>query len=135
MIKVTNTSLVKLYPLTGRSHQLRAHLSYIGYPIVNDTLYGGNIIDHNEHKDNDQQQQQQIEINESLYFIDPITKKKLLICSYCNPAKVINNEKKKSLLSFTTPIMLHAMKYEYSTTNSNTTSWIYETKIIPNWWN
>lgn len=34
-------SLVELKPLTGRTHQLRVHLSYIGNPIVGDFLYGG----------------------------------------------------------------------------------------------
>lgn len=34
-------SLVELYPETGRTHQLRVHLSQIGHPIVGDTLYGG----------------------------------------------------------------------------------------------
>ncbi len=34
-------SLVALTPLTGRTHQLRAHLSGIGWPILGDTLYGG----------------------------------------------------------------------------------------------
>lgn len=33
-------SLVRLKPQTGRTHQLRVHLSYIGYPIVGDTIYG-----------------------------------------------------------------------------------------------
>ena len=33
-------SLVELELLTGRSHQLRAHLSYLGNPIVGDTKYG-----------------------------------------------------------------------------------------------
>jgi RluA family pseudouridine synthase len=33
-------SLMLLAPRTGRSHQLRVHLSWIGYPIVGDHLYG-----------------------------------------------------------------------------------------------
>ena len=33
-------SLVKLSPLTGRTHQIRVHLSYIGNPIYGDDLYG-----------------------------------------------------------------------------------------------
>lgn len=30
---------VLLYPLTGRTHQLRVHLSAAGYPIVGDKTY------------------------------------------------------------------------------------------------
>lgn len=33
-------SLVALEPLTGRSHQLRVHLAWLGTPIVGDRLYG-----------------------------------------------------------------------------------------------
>lgn len=33
-------SLVRLNPLTGRTHQLRVHMSYIGTPIYGDDLYG-----------------------------------------------------------------------------------------------
>lgn len=33
-------SLLNLYPLTGRTHQLRIHLSTLGHPIVGDKLYG-----------------------------------------------------------------------------------------------
>jgi len=33
-------SLVELELLTGRSHQLRAHLSYLGNPIIGDSKYG-----------------------------------------------------------------------------------------------
>ena len=35
-----NLFLVKLNPLTGRTHQLRVHLSYLGTPIIGDSLYG-----------------------------------------------------------------------------------------------
>ena len=33
--------LLRLHPRTGRTHQLRAHLSYIGLPIAGDLRYGG----------------------------------------------------------------------------------------------
>lgn len=33
-------SLVVLRPLTGRTHQIRVHMSYIGCPLVGDFLYG-----------------------------------------------------------------------------------------------
>lgn len=33
-------SLVRLTPLTGRMHQLRVHLAYVGHPLAGDWLYG-----------------------------------------------------------------------------------------------
>lgn len=33
-------SLLKLQPKTGRTHQLRVHMSYINHPIIGDDLYG-----------------------------------------------------------------------------------------------
>lgn len=33
-------SLVRLEPKTGRTHQLRVHMSYVGNPIVGDKVYG-----------------------------------------------------------------------------------------------
>ena len=33
-------SLVLCEPLTGRTHQLRVHLSHMGYPILGDDIYG-----------------------------------------------------------------------------------------------
>lgn len=32
-------SLVRLSPLTGRTHQLRVHMAYIGCPLLGDTRY------------------------------------------------------------------------------------------------
>ncbi|ODV95133.1 hypothetical protein PACTADRAFT_2843 [Pachysolen tannophilus NRRL Y-2460] len=37
-----NQSLLRCKPLTGRTHQIRIHLKKIGFPIVNDPLYGKN---------------------------------------------------------------------------------------------
>ena len=36
-----DASLVALRPLTGRTHQLRAHLRWLGHPILGDPLYAG----------------------------------------------------------------------------------------------
>lgn len=33
------TSIVKCKPLTGRTHQIRVHLQYLGHPIANDPIY------------------------------------------------------------------------------------------------
>ncbi len=37
-------SLVRLRLLTGRTHQIRVHLSHIGHPILGDDLYGGSTV-------------------------------------------------------------------------------------------
>lgn len=37
-------SLVKLWPKTGRTHQLRVHMAAIGHPMVGDTMYGGRVL-------------------------------------------------------------------------------------------
>ncbi|AOZ91925.1 RluA family pseudouridine synthase [Paenibacillus crassostreae] len=35
------SSLIKLELDTGRTHQIRVHLSHLGHPLLGDTLYGG----------------------------------------------------------------------------------------------
>jgi len=38
-------ALVEAYPKTGRTHQVRVHLSALGFPLLGDTLYGASEID------------------------------------------------------------------------------------------
>ncbi len=38
-------SMISLHPKTGRTHQLRVHLSYLGHSIVGDTFYKGKPAD------------------------------------------------------------------------------------------
>ncbi len=35
-----DTTLLEIHPLTGRTHQIRVHLSAIGHPVVGDEVYG-----------------------------------------------------------------------------------------------
>ena len=37
-------TLMRLQPKTGRTHQLRVHMSFIGHPIAGDLMYGGKRI-------------------------------------------------------------------------------------------
>ncbi len=37
-------SLIECRLETGRTHQIRAHMKYLGHPLFNDSEYGGNVI-------------------------------------------------------------------------------------------
>ncbi len=62
----SDTSLVNCKLLTGRTHQIRVHFSYIGHPLVGDSLYGSDVSDDG-----------QFLHCSSLVFEHPITRKKL----------------------------------------------------------
>ena len=38
-------SLVELRPTTGRTHQLRVHMKFLGHPILGDVVYDGKKAD------------------------------------------------------------------------------------------
>ena len=42
-------TLVKIKLETGRTHQIRVHMSYIGYPLTGDEMYGGNCTHISRH--------------------------------------------------------------------------------------
>ncbi len=48
--KKENTSLLEINLLTGKTHQIRAHLAHIGFPIIGDGKYGNNEINKRFHK-------------------------------------------------------------------------------------
>ncbi len=38
--RFSDATFIEVHLVTGRTHQIRVHLSYIGHPVYNDTLYG-----------------------------------------------------------------------------------------------
>lgn len=42
LIRKDHASLLELEPFTGRTHQLRVHLAFIGHPVLGDAKYGKN---------------------------------------------------------------------------------------------
>ena len=66
-----NYSLVEFQLLSGRTHQIRVHSSYLGHPLIGDTLYGkaSNLIS------------RQALHCYYIEFIHPITKKRIIINS------------------------------------------------------
>lgn len=43
-------SLVEVHPKTGRTHQIRIHMKYLGYPVVSDTFYAGRKTSRDDRK-------------------------------------------------------------------------------------
>ena len=62
-----NRSLVRLTLKTGRTHQIRVHMTSIGHPLLGDTLYGGNT-----------KYIRRVALHSYFVsFINPVTKKKI----------------------------------------------------------
>ncbi len=66
-----NATLLEVKIETGRTHQIRVHLSYIGYPIIGDEVYSNGKNEWNVHG--------QCLHAKSLRFKHPITKKDMFI--------------------------------------------------------
>ncbi len=66
--RYTNHTLIECKLDTGRTHQIRAHMAYIGYPIVNDPVYG---------RGKKTTEFGQLLHSYSIKFIHPITKEEL----------------------------------------------------------
>lgn len=79
-----NNTLIECKLETGRTHQIRVHMAYIGYPIVNDPVYS---------KNKNTTSFGQMLHSYSIKFIHPITKKEIYIT--CNPPKKFLDKEKE----------------------------------------
>lgn len=61
-------SIIEVLPVTGRTHQIRVHLSSIGYPLYADSLYG-EVVEGETYS----------LCAKKLQFLHPITKKEMVI--------------------------------------------------------
>lgn len=46
--EVSDTSVIRCFPKTGRTHQIRVHLKWLGHPIANDQMYATENVIHND---------------------------------------------------------------------------------------
>lgn len=133
------TSVVKCKPLTGRTHQIRVHLQYLGHPIANDPLYsnanawGPNLGKHGQAD----MKQVMTELNEvgrtkpASSWLKPDSKGEVLLGEKC---------KECDTDLYTDPgpndldLWLHAYRYESTEINPDTNDlkWSYRTEL-PEW--
>lgn len=135
------TSIVRCRPYTGRTHQIRVHLQYIGHPIANDPIYSNEWVWGPELGKNGQGNDEEIEnkLNE-IGRSRPAS-------TWINPINVENNDEKDKVGEkltgtkcddcrtdlFSDPgpndldLWLHALTY-----SSLDSSWSYEAEF-PEW--
>ena len=79
-------SLVRVRPLTGRTHQIRVHFAYLGAPLLGDEMYGGS-----------RQWIDRAALHcESVHFLHPVTGKEIdLSCQM--PADMVSAAKQAGL--------------------------------------
>jgi 23S rRNA pseudouridine1911/1915/1917 synthase len=73
-------AFVRLKPKTGRTHQLRVHMSALGHPMVGDTMYGGRIFETSDFRF-DRQALHAAEIT----FVHPVTLKTMTLAAPLPP--------------------------------------------------
>lgn len=115
---VSSTSLISCAPLTGRGHQLRVHLQWLGFPIDGDLSYGGWPVNSDCSGTAIQRMMEAIPKEESSdLFLDSISSEDAiaarLVCRCCHDGEVgIVSSFTPAHLLYGGAICLHALRYE-----------------------
>ncbi len=83
-------STVHMWPKTGRTHQLRVHMSAIGHPMLGDTLYGGHLMSERDITQEESASTEPVISHQSLHafqieFKHPITEKPMKLEAPISP--------------------------------------------------
>lgn len=119
------TSLVRCKPLTGRTHQIRVHLRYLGFPIANDPVYGystpwSDFFPLGPLENPEEIVQSMIDCTPFDYMLDPFEKSDLPRCQECRVPIIQKDPVHQNLA-----LWLHAVKYSGN-------KWTYESPL-PAW--
>ncbi|KAL6073507.1 RNA pseudouridylate synthase domain containing protein 2 [Balamuthia mandrillaris] len=125
----SNTSIVYCSITTGRTHQIRVHLQWLGFPIANDPLYGNQLTrtttDHEKEKEKenegDEEQQQQQEAGEEDEEGQAIASTVMMPCEVCGQDIPAEDPLPEELCMW-----LHAYSYSYEG------KWKHRTEL-PSW--
>ena len=137
---ITNTSIVKCKPLTGRTHQIRVHLQFLGYPIANDPIYS-NIQAWGEKLGKNGEYEKKLEDTVKILEGNGKTSTTQTWLSkgadiegekfsgkYCDVCKTeLYTDPSKEELS----LWLHAFKYESLKNENPKDNWSYSTELPP----
>lgn len=135
-------SIVLCKPFTGRTHQIRVHLQYLGYPIINDPIYSSpDIWGEKLGKNGDFDKDKVVNILEQVGKTRSTSSWLHRNNNILKSGELLNGEKceicQQDLYTDPDPndlnLYLHAYKYESkSEDNNNGNSWSYTTEL-PEW--
>jgi 23S rRNA-/tRNA-specific pseudouridylate synthase len=130
-----DASLVACRPITGRNHQIRLHLKWLGFPIIGDTLYGGRSL--SSEMDSNKSTKEEITNNvievmlrrcmeqearpcdeQNVAVVEQRARQACTFCSRQSKEEIIDSYSTAQLLQDGHEIHLHALRYKFILTNS-----------------
>lgn len=121
--KELDQSIIRCFPKTGRTHQIRIHLRNLQHPIMNDPLYGnGKLMELKDGADYKEISEDYFDIISKQAEDNRVEAESNEICQTCD-AKLYKQQKPEDMVMY-----LHAYKYKLN----HVDGWEFETKL-PDW--